>query len=156
MKMISFQLPSTLLKVANKTMSPLGLAAILVLLLGVVWWFYKQSSASKPYITENYTGSSDVAEVVLFYADWCPHCQKAKPIWYDVKNQYQNKQIHGKKIQFTEIDCTQESDEVDRVIEQYGGVKGYPTIKLFQNGETIDFEKTPTQESLTAFLNAHL
>ena len=55
---------------------------------------YKPNSEQVP-IGSN-TGNS--AELLFFYADWCPHCKTAKPIWNDLKSQYENKTINGNKL----------------------------------------------------------
>jgi thiol-disulfide isomerase/thioredoxin len=92
------------------------------------------------------------ASVMLFYADWCPHCKTAKPIWYDLKSSWQ-----GKPVQFVEVDCSAKNDaNVEAKMQQYG-VKGFPTIKLVQpGGQIIDFNQSPSKDSLTAFLNDNL
>jgi len=41
------------------------------------------------------------------------------------------------------------------MISQYQ-IQGYPTLKLLKDGQVIDFDSKPTQDSLTQFLNSVL
>ena len=35
-----------------------------------------------------YDSNGQSAELLFFYADWCPHCKTAKPICNDLKTEY--------------------------------------------------------------------
>ncbi len=98
---------------------------------------------------------SNKAELLFFYADWCPHCKAAKPIWNDLKSEYENKTINGYQVIFTEIDCSEETAEVEKLMNQYN-VEGYPTIKLLKDGQVIEYDAKPSKETLTKFLNTVL
>ena len=100
-------------------------------------------------------GSSNTAELLFFYADWCPHCKAAKPIWNDLKSEYENKTINGYQVIFTEVDCSEETAEVEKLMNQYS-VEGYPTIKLVKDGQVIEYDAKPSKETLTKFLNTVL
>jgi thiol-disulfide isomerase/thioredoxin len=95
------------------------------------------------------------AELLFFYADWCPHCKAAKPIWNDLKSEYQNKTINGYQVIFTEVDCSTETAETDQMMNKYN-VEGYPTIKLLKDGQVIEYDAKPSKETLTQFLNTVL
>ena len=112
---------------------------------------YKPNSEQVP------IGSSNVnkAELLFFYADWCPHCKAAKPIWNDLKTEYENKTINGYQVLFTEIDCSEESAEVEKLMNQYN-IEGYPTIKLLKDGQIIEYDAKPSKDTLIQFLNTVL
>jgi thiol-disulfide isomerase/thioredoxin len=103
----------------------------------------------------NGSNNSGPAELLFFYADWCPHCKTAKPIWNDLKTEYQNKTINGYTIIFTDVNCSEETPEVDKMMNQYN-VEGYPTIKLLKDGQVIEYDAKPSKETLTQFLNTVL
>ena len=100
-------------------------------------------------------GSSNKAELLFFYADWCPHCKAAKPIWNDLKAEYENKTINGYQVVFTDVDCSEETAEVEKLMNQYS-VEGYPTIKLIKDGQVIEYDAKPSKEALTKILNTVL
>ncbi len=101
------------------------------------------------------SGNGTNAELMFFFADWCPHCKAAKPIWNDIKAEYETKLINGYRVVFTEIDCSQDSPEVEKLVERYN-VEGYPTLKLVKDGQVIEYDAKVTHESLTKFLNTVL
>ena len=140
------------------------LAAILIfIIVAVVYYYYyvapKITRAYKPNSEQVQDGSSSSqgknAELLFFYADWCPHCKAAKPIWNDLKAEYQNKTINGYQVIFTEVDCSTETPEVEKMMNQYN-VEGYPTIKLLKDGQVIEYDAKPSKETLTQFLNTVL
>lgn len=134
---------------------------ILFLCIALFYYFYYVAPSSKttyhPNSEQVPVGSStgNTAELMFFYADWCPHCKAAKPIWNDMKAEYENKTINGYKIIFTDVDCSEETSEVEKLMNQYS-IEGYPTIKLIKDGEVIEYDAKPSKETLTKFLNTVL
>jgi len=71
---------------------------IVVLVLFIITnYFYSHSSSN----FENYDNNSRNGTVVLFYADWCGHCTKFKPIWNKIKQS--NKQYKFREIEHTDF-----------------------------------------------------
>ena len=135
---------------------------LLFSLLSVFYYFYYIKPISKPTYSHNSEESfgdagsqGKNAELLFFFADWCPHCKAAKPIWNDLKTEYQNKTINGYQVVFTEIDCSNETAEVDQMMNKYN-VEGYPTIKLLKDGQVIEYDAKPSKATLTQFLNTVL
>jgi thiol-disulfide isomerase/thioredoxin len=130
-------------------------------IVALFYYFYYISPSLKPKYHPNSEqvpvngSSSNKAELLFFYADWCPHCKAAKPIWNDLKSEYENKPINGYQIIFTEVDCSEETAEVEKLMNQYS-VEGYPTIKLIKDGQVIEYDAKPSKETLTKFLNTVL
>jgi thiol-disulfide isomerase/thioredoxin len=133
---------------------------LLIITAGGYYYYYVYSKKSVKYqhTSENMTnqdGNGGNAELLFFFAEWCPHCKTAKPIWNDLKNEYQNKTINGYHIIFTEINCSEETAEVEKMMNQYN-VEGYPTIKLLKDGQIIEYDAKPSKDTLTQFLNTVL
>lgn len=133
---------------------------LFLFIAGYYYYYYilpEMQSKYKPNNEKN-TGdnvSSGTAELLFFYANWCPHCKTAKPIWNELKTEYENKTINGYKIIFTEVDCSEETTEVDKMMNQYN-IEGYPTIKLLKDGQVIEYDAKPSKETLAQFLNTVL
>ena len=65
--------------------------------------------------------------IVMFYANWCGHCKTLKPKYEAASIKMKNKNIAGMLFA---LDASKESE----IASKYG-VKGYPTLKYFENGE---------------------
>ena len=134
---------------------------VLFAIIAIFYYFYYIAPSSKAVYHANSehntssTTNGKTAELLFFFADWCPHCKAAKPIWNDLKSEYENKTINGYKILFTEVDCSEETAEVEKLMNQYS-VEGYPTIKLLKDGQVIEYDAKPSKEVLTKFLNTAL
>ena len=137
-------------------------AAVLFIMLGVYYYYYfirpKMTSTFKPnneLMTASSSSGNKEAEMLFFYADWCPHCKTAKPIWNEIKQEYENKSINGYNIVFTDVNCTTDGPEVDRLMDQYK-VEGFPTIKLLKDGQVVEYDAKPSKDTLNQFLNTVL
>jgi len=133
---------------------------VLFAAVAIYYYFYYIAPSSKASYnpnSESLTNPSgnNEAELLFFYAEWCPHCKAAKPIWNDLKAEYEHKTVNGYKIIFTEINCSEETPEIEKLINQYN-IEGYPTIKLIKDGKVIEYDAKPTKETITKFLNTVL
>ena len=137
---------------------------ILSIILALYYYYYyyvfpklkTKYNANNEHLTNGSAGSSDKqAELLLFYAEWCPHCKTAKPNWDSIKTQYQNKTINGYHVIFTEVNCTTETADTEQMMNKYN-IEGFPTIKLLKDGQIIEFDAKPTKETLNEFLNTVL
>ena len=136
------------------------IAAVILFAINAGFYYYyymlpQMNAKYQPNSEHVPEGTSNTAEVLFFYADWCPHCKTAKPIWNDLKAEYENKTINGYKVVFTEVNCSEETAEVDKMMNQYN-VEGYPTIKLLKDGQVIEYDAKPSKDTLTQFLNTVL
>jgi len=116
---------------------------------------YNPNAGDESMNSMNQGSSSKQAELMLFYADWCPHCKTAKPIWSELKTEYQNKTINGYNILFTEINCTNENAETEQMMNKYN-IEGFPTIKLLKDGQIVEYDAKPSKDTLKEFLNTVL
>ena len=131
--------------------------------LAIYLYFTYMAPKLKPAFSSNEEGNHNdddgndkkTAEMFLFYVDWCPHCKTAKPAWNDLKSEYENKTINGYKVIFTEVNCTNESAEIQTMMDKYK-IDGFPTIKLLKDGQIIEYDAKPTKETMEQFLNTVL
>jgi thiol-disulfide isomerase/thioredoxin len=141
----------------NKMTLALGVGAILLIIGALVYYFYIMPKSKPNYSANSTEGFSQdkSAELLFFYADWCPHCKTAKPAWAEIVSKYENKTINGYKVVFTEINCTTETDEIGQMMNKYK-IEGFPTLKLLKDGQVIEYDAKPTKETLDEFLNTVL
>jgi len=148
---------------SNLSSTTITIIAVVILfgILAAVYYFYylapQMNAQYKPNSEHVGAGADESknAELLFFYADWCPHCKTAKPIWNDLKSEYQNKTINGYRVVFTEVNCSEETAEVDKMMNQYN-IEGYPTLKLIKDGQVIEYDAKPSKDTLTQFLNTVL
>ena len=127
------------------------LLAIFVL-LGVYGYqkFYTAKQPAKQFSNvANVNTRGKPAEVLFFYADWCPHCKTAKPEWATFKEEYDGKLINGWQIQCVEINCTDENNDTsNKLISEYK-VESYPTIIMVVGENKINFDSRVTSSALS-------
>ncbi len=70
--------------------------------------------------------NSERPVLVDVYAEWCGPCKTMMPILSDFKKQI------GDKVRVIKID----SDKNQTLMQKYG-IRGVPTLMLFQNGELL-------------------
>ena len=126
------------------------------LLTGVAFYFYNFYVAPRlnPTFVENKeltsvdSGDITSVDVYYFFTNWCPYCKKARPIWDNLKEEYNNKTLNGKILTFKEVDC-----EKDEALADQFNIEGYPTIKLIKGNQVVDYDAKPDEKSLREFLN---
>jgi thiol-disulfide isomerase/thioredoxin len=99
------------------------------------------------------SSSDEPIELMLFSVDWCPHCKSAKPEWDKLVSGKQGKKINGRKVIFTDINCTEETPQVEALIKQYN-IEGYPTIIMLKDGQVIPYGSKPTESLISSFLDS--
>ncbi len=136
-------------------MKTIGIILLIIILLVAGLYMYNNHKSQQ--VTENFQdGTNDkTAELMFFSVEWCPHCKTAKPEWEQLKSEYKDKKINGYKVIFTDIDCTKETPQIEKLMNTYK-IEGYPTIKLLKDGQVIDYDAKPTKDTLVKFLNTVL
>ena len=139
----------------------IGLVTTVLVAGAIYYWFVirkKQLESFEYNINREPSDSSDSsknAELLFFFAEWCPACQKSKPEWEEMRTEYEGKTINGYVIKFKEIDCTNETEETERLMDKYK-IEGYPTLKLIKDGSVIEFDAKVSKENMAEFLNTML
>jgi protein disulfide-isomerase-like protein len=82
--------------------------------------------------------------IVMFYANWCGHCKTLKPKYEAAKKILKNKNISG---MLAAVDASRETEVANKF-----GVKGYPTLKYFENGEFKFDVKLRDTDSIVKFM----
>ena len=81
--------------------------------------------------------------MVLYYADWCGHCQHMKPEWQKVVNKMKSSNM----VNVAEIESSHIGDLVNKP-----QVNGFPTIKMYNNGnEKANFEDERVADKMEKF-----
>jgi thiol-disulfide isomerase/thioredoxin len=131
---------------------------IMVVVVGLSVAAFMYYNYLKKVSNEVYESTSDdlqtadqQAEIIFFHTTWCPHCKSAKPEWDQLKAELSGSAINGHKVTFTEVDCTEETPEVEMMVQKYK-IEGYPTVKLVKDGQVIEYDAKPTKDTMHEFL----
>ena len=144
-----------LMKKLSKTikfvMKPKNLKKILLLvaILGALWYLRNYlNKKMEGFESSVSTFETDVVDgegekLVMFYADWCPHCKNLMPAWDEA-----TVEVGDKKMM--KIDVGGSSDDEKALMEEHG-VSGFPTIMVFENGAKVsEYGGERTKEALIA------
>jgi thiol-disulfide isomerase/thioredoxin len=135
---------------------------VLLLLIGLAFagaYVYKQNKAKVLKTPENDVANAGVRskdiEIMFFFADWCPHCQKAKEPWRKFESNYNGKTVNNYKITCKSVDCSDPNPETNpnEALRKKYDVEGYPTLKIIKSGQIIDFDAKITESSLSQFVD---
>lgn len=88
-------------------------------------------------------------EFVMYYADWCGHCKRAKPHFENIMKKY-NGPVKLKMINA--------EDPMHKDIVKKEQISGYPTIRYYpngcMNGNGEDYEDERNEEGFGNYLNS--
>ena len=107
---------------------------ILVIILGGLFYVYDKflKESFEGFETESGNLDNQVksgTKLVLFYADWCGHCKKIKPVWDETADE-----VNGDEIKMIKVNCGEGTEKDQEVMKKYS-IEGYPTIIKFVNGK---------------------
>ena len=87
-----------------------------------------------PKCTYDQTTDASPNRVVLYYADWCPHCTKFKPEFFVAAA---SAVTDGLDAAFLTVNVDKQAQGSDCM--NYKGVSGFPTVLLERNGTSPPF-----------------
>jgi thiol-disulfide isomerase/thioredoxin len=137
----------------------IGIALVVVGLsfAALMYYNYLKKVSKEVYesATDELQSADQEAEIFFFHTTWCPHCKTAKPEWDQLKAELNGSTINGYKVTFTEVDCTEETPEVDMMVQKFK-IEGYPTVKLVKDGQVVEYDAKPTKDTMHEFLTTVL
>jgi thiol-disulfide isomerase/thioredoxin len=122
------------------------LIAGLVVVALVLIYFYGMGSGRR------YEGfDTGKNKFTMYYVDWCPHCQHAKPD-FEALRDASPVDVNG---QLVEVDMV--NPEKNPELTKGKPIKGYPTILLTKStGDIVEYEGSRDKEGYMSFLKNNL
>ncbi|KAL7313779.1 protein disulfide-isomerase precursor [Mucor circinelloides] len=79
--------------------------------------------------------------LVEFFAPWCGHCKALAPEYEIAATELKD------KVKIAKVDCTENQD----LCQKYD-VRGYPTLKVFRNGETSEYKGARKADGIVSYM----
>ncbi len=124
----------------------LGLTAFIIGLLAITYLGLSyEGFADKPYGKTNSRGT-----FTMYYADWCPHCQTAKPMFVD----FMGKGVIQVNGQDVKVKMTEEK-QIQKGVDPE--VKGYPSF-LYSDaaGKVVEYDGPRSPDGFMKFLETQI
>jgi protein disulfide-isomerase A6 len=83
--------------------------------------------------------------MIKFFQPWCGHCTAMKPAWDQLAESV------DASVFIADVNCSDQEDLCSK-----NDVKGYPTIKVYQNGEVSDYKGGRSFEQLMEYVDENL
>jgi len=95
--------------------------------------------------TENFDDAIKNNELILveFYAPWCGHCKHLAPEYAQAAGELKGKAVLAK------VDA---DNEQNRPLATRFEIRGFPTLKVFRNGEPTDYPGDRTAKSIVSYM----
>lgn len=125
------------LKNLSSTQLLLGFFALLIIFYILKTYFNNNNK-----VLENYDASKQLS-LLLFYTDWCGHCNKFKNNELEPLLNY----LKQHNIQFNPIN----GEGNEQIVQEYS-VKGFPTILFKYGDDTIEYVGENTATEIIKFI----
>lgn len=101
------------------------------------------------YSNEGFQSGADGSNFYMVYADWCPHCQVAKPMMTQLRSTIGQK-LKGKNVSIELLDGESKSP----LLAQLPEVKGFPTFFLKKGSNVTEYKGPRDEASILQFLSS--
>jgi len=100
---------------------------------------------------EGYENTDSDKVVVYYRMNGCPHCESFEPEWAKVVSKSKGLGIKATDIE-ARADLTAEQKKMNVKSPNDAGVKGYPTIMVYVDGNAIDYPGERKADDILAFV----
>ena len=125
---------------------------IITIILGIivfVLFVHKIFNYRKPDNSlSTFDNSDETPKFVNFNTTWCYWSKKLSPTWEELKSE-----MNGKDVEIVDLKCDVEGNE--ELCARYQ-IEGYPSMKLIQGNNIIDYEGDRSLEDMKNFIESNV
>lgn len=155
----SIEKMATIYEILSEKLRPHASKIVIFIVLGIflvaAYYAYntwKAPKADKILAEIHQPRGDSETTIYFFFANWCPHCKKAKPEWAQFVSKNDGKMINGYKLKCIDVDCTNSDlPETTQMISKFG-IESYPTVKLMKDNQFYEFDAKITEANLSEFV----
>jgi thiol-disulfide isomerase/thioredoxin len=130
-------------------------AIVVTLFIGVYYWVTGTPPGARVIEQEPPVASGldeNQANMMFFYATWCPHCKHAQQPWRSFQEMVKNGYSYGgKTVTFEEINA-----ETNKGKAALHNISGYPTFKVQTKDKIYEMVGKPSASNFRDFLKKAL
>lgn len=127
-----------------KSVKPIYMVIGVIVVVLVVVSLYNRD------VIQGFVGSGSDSTFTLYYVDWCPHCKTIKPIFSDFMGSG-TVNVNGQSVKCNMVNAEASPDATKGL-----NIKGYPTLLLNTQGNTVEFSGERTAEGFMNFLKQNV
>jgi thiol-disulfide isomerase/thioredoxin len=121
------------------------IVSVILILMGIT-----NLGQSSEGFANSYGETNDRGTFTMYYADWCPHCKSAKPMFKDFMGPGII-QVNGQPIKLRMVEEKQIQKGVDP------DIKGYPSFLYSDSaGKVVEFDGPRTPDGFMKFLETQI
>ena len=102
-------------------------------------------------VTETETVTVTETNILYFYTDWCPYCNKIKNKMEQIKTDFNNKVINNNKMSIKFINCSKKNKEMEKLMTKFN-ITWFPTLLIDKNKPLI-FSNNFSYKNVSTFIN---
>lgn len=121
----------------DKMLNKILIGVLIVIIIIILCSIFKNTQSLESFSDDRLKPLGGDVTFVMFYADWCPHCQHAKPEVQKLEEMLNNKnnKVNNVNVKVERVNCEEEKDLANKY-----DIAGYPTFKLLTKNGTHEYE----------------
>jgi len=128
--------------------SPTDIALYVGIALVLIWVIYRIYILFAFKNQEHFDNPDSSYTFTMYYADWCGHCQNAKPEFVKLGS---TQTIGGKVVNIKMVNPEENPNEASGV-----DIRGFPTIILKKGTQSIEYSGQRTYADFLSFLQQNM
>ena len=133
----------------DKNLNNILLGVLVVIIIVLIISILKRSNTMESFSSDKLKPSGKQVNFVMFFTDWCHHCQSAKPELKKLEDKLNssNNNVNNVKVNIIRVNCEEEKS----LAKKYE-IAGYPTFKLITANGVEEYNQGPDHKQMLNYL----